>query len=152
MSEQDGFQHNLETAARQDLVPLIREVAGSLGESDELAAGLVRAWSDGARAGHTEMSSQGTHEGQENLPDYERLMHSMGPAAAQDINSLQRDLAKTLGVENDDEAVGQIAWGLAKAWMAGAQAGQVEVVAEAIEQGANVDHRHLRAPRDDEPS
>ena len=81
------------------------------------------------------------------MADYEDLLDKFASAAAQDLPPLRRALADRLGATPGDREV--IDEFLMRAWMAGAHAGQMEVLAQTIEQGTNVEHRVLRPPPGD---
>jgi hypothetical protein len=82
------------------------------------------------------------------MPEYGDLLRNYSTAAAQDLKPMIREAATALGLEGDRliQALGGF---MARAWMAGALAGQSEMVAQAIDQGAQVDQTMLRPP--DEP-
>jgi hypothetical protein len=79
------------------------------------------------------------------MPDYGHLMRNFATAAAQDLKPLIAEASEALGTdEKQTEVLGDF---MARSWMAGAMAGQSEMVAQAIEQGANVSNEMVRAPR-----
>ena len=84
------------------------------------------------------------------MPDYHDLMKNFTSDAAPRLRRRTSELAAALGVPEEDvksrELIGEA---LAKAYMDGAMAGQSEVAAQAIEQGAAVEVDQLRAPDED---
>jgi hypothetical protein len=82
------------------------------------------------------------------MPDYSDLLKNYTSAARQDLPPLIGELAEALGVDEDRATVEIIGGVLARAWMAGAAAGQAEVLAQAVEKGLPVQQEMLRAPDD----
>jgi hypothetical protein len=80
------------------------------------------------------------------MPDYADLMRNFATAAAQDLKPLIAEAAESLHTDEEQTAV--LGGLMARSWMAGAMAGQSEMVAQAIEQGANVSNEMIRAPRE----
>jgi hypothetical protein len=75
---------------------------------------------------------------------YEALLDRFASAAAQDLPPLRRELSERIGATAAEaEVIHDV---LVRAWMAGAHTGQMEVLAQTIEQGAELDHRLLRPP------
>lgn len=83
------------------------------------------------------------------MSDYEDLLHNYATHAAQALPPITRDLASALGIPEDDERIGVLGESLARAYMAGAEAGQSETMAQAAEQGFSISVEQLRAPRED---
>jgi hypothetical protein len=81
------------------------------------------------------------------MSDYDDLMQKYAGTAAEDLKPLTEQAAQAVGV-SDTAAKEQLGLFLAKAWMAGAMAGQDEMVAQAKEQGYNVDVSALKPPPD----
>jgi hypothetical protein len=79
------------------------------------------------------------------MPDFDELSHNLAKVASDDVNALLPEAAEA--VDADEE---KLAYFLAKAWMAGAHAGQVEVVAQMNEKGIKADIKMIRAPRGNE--
>jgi hypothetical protein len=71
------------------------------------------------------------------MSEYEEVRSKFAATAAEDLKPLTDEAARAIGAE-DTEAKEYLGLFLAKAWMAGAQAGQDEVLAQAAEQGYNV--------------
>jgi hypothetical protein len=68
MSDYDDLMHNYQTAAAQDLPPLIEKAATALGITDDeqrgiLGSALLEAWMDGAHAGQAEVVAQAVEQG-----------------------------------------------------------------------------------------
>ena len=79
--------------------------------------------------------------------DYEALLDRFASAAARDLPPLRRELSERIGATAAEaEVIHDV---VLRAWMAGAHAGQMEVLAQTIEQGAELDHRVLRPPSGD---
>lgn len=77
------------------------------------------------------------------MADQPDVSHNLTTAAAQDLRPLVKAAAEALDLDQQrTERLGEF---MAKAWMAGAQAGQAEMVAQAAEQGANVSVTPVRA-------
>jgi len=69
------------------------------------------------------------------MPDYEGVLDNMVSAASIDLRSLVTEAGDELGL--DVFEVVKFGRFLAAAWVAGAKAGQAEMVAQAIEQGVD---------------
>ncbi len=77
--------------------------------------------------------------------DYDDLQMTFVTAAARDLPQLVTELADLCSCtgEADLRSVREI---LARAWLAGAHAGQIETIAQAVKQGAHIDHQILGGP------
>jgi hypothetical protein len=82
------------------------------------------------------------------MPSYDELLQNLSKVAADDLKPLIASGADALGV--DEAALGGL---LSEAWMLGAHAGQVEIVAQADEyaeqHGIEMEFTMLRAESDD---
>lgn len=83
------------------------------------------------------------------MSDFDDLLKNFVSAAAQDINPLLAQARADMDLNERD--AGKLAFYFSIAWRDGAMAGQSEMIAQAIEQGANVDFEMVRAPTEDEP-
>lgn len=83
------------------------------------------------------------------MSDYEDLMRNYATHAEQALAPVIREAAAQLGIEDEHAMLEVLGEAMARAYMAGVDAGQSEVMAQAAEQGFNVNLTHLRAPDSD---
>ncbi|WP_205698527.1 hypothetical protein [Conexibacter sp. SYSU D00693] len=82
------------------------------------------------------------------MPEFGDLLRNYTSHAGQALPPIIARAAASLGIEEDDErARGLLAVALAQAYLAGADAGQTEVLAQAVEQGVDINVRHVHAPQ-----
>jgi hypothetical protein len=80
------------------------------------------------------------------MSDYSELMKNYASAGAQDLPPLIEKAADALGITGETEKVETLGEALVRAYMAGINRGEAEIMAQAAEQGFNITVDQQRAP------
>lgn len=95
-----------------------------------------------------DLQAEGHREVASGVSDYEDLLRNYTTHAAGALPPIIEDAASRLGVQDDPAKVEALGEALARAYMAGADAGQSEVLAQAAEQGVPFTLNQLKSPED----